>query len=205
MPDGKRAAVWSGGGTGAVVVRMGMKRFLLAVLLCFFVCYPASAFAKKQIQNLTFSSIEDILPIFPMMYKAWNIEKGTESIENDRKSVSYLLSDTVGIVATGKITGEISGLIVFVTFDKKNEEHESALKFLEDSVRAVNVIAFMSVKNFTSKKYSELSNKLIDHLSLKNSDILNGKPADANIKKQGIKLEARFVNGTYFVTADAIN
>lgn len=182
-----------------------MKRFLLPILLCFLISYPSSVFAKKQIQALTFSSIEDILPFFPLTYKTWKIQKDTESINKDIKSVSYILSDTVGMVATGKTTGEISSIIVFVTFDKNKEEQQAALNFLEDSVKAVNVIGFMSIKNFFSKEYVELSEKLIEHLSLKNSDILDGKPADANIKKQGVKLEARFVKGVYFVGADAVD
>mgnify|MGYP005759352923 FL=1 len=182
-----------------------MKRVLLAILLCFFVCNPTFAFAKKQIQNLTFSSVEDILPIFPLIYKTWKIDKDTESINKDIKSVSYILSNTVGMVVTGKTTGEVYSITVFATVDKNIDEKEAILNFLEDSTKAVNVIGIMSIKNFIKKEKAELAEKLIEHLSLKNSEILEGKPVDANIKKQGVKLEARFVEGIYFVEADAVD
>ena len=182
-----------------------MKRVLLAILLCFFVCNPTFAFAKKQIQNLTFSSVEDILPIFPLIYKTWKIDKDTESINEDIKSVSYILSNTVGMVVTGKTTGEVYSITVFATVDKNIDEKEAILNFLEDSTKAVNVIGIMSIKNFIKKEKAELAEKLIEHLSLKNSEILEGKPVDANIKKQGVKLEARFVEEIYFVEADAVD
>ena len=205
MPDGKRAAVRQRKGTGAAVVRMGMKKIFLFILICFFICYPSSVFAKKQIQSLTFTTIEDILPFFPLLYKTWKVEKSTESVKNDVKSVSYLLSDTVGIVATGSIKGEITSIVVFVTYDKKREKHEAALNFIEDSIKAVNVIGLMAIKNFTNEKNSELNDKLIEHLSLKNSDVVKGKTVDAPIKNQGVKLEATFIKGTYLVTADAVD
>ena len=182
-----------------------MKKFLLLTLLCVLTCYSTSTLENKQVQSLTFASIEDILPLFPLIYNKWKVEKSTESINNDIKSVSYLLSDTVGIVATGNITGEISNIVAFVNYDKKSVERDDVVNFFEDSARAVNVIGFMSIKDFISKKNIRLKEKLIMYLSLTNTDILKGKSVGVNIKRQGVKLEAKLVDGTYYITADAVD
>lgn len=48
MPDGKRAAVRQREGTGAAVVRMGMKETVLALLIC---ALSATAYAQPTPKN----------------------------------------------------------------------------------------------------------------------------------------------------------
>ena len=204
MPDGKRAAVRQGEGTGAVMVRVGMRYFrpFLSILLIFLFC--SLCHAKSQLGKLTEAKMNELLPMMVMMDDTWVLTKTGEVNEANLISRSYKFSDTFSFVWRGKPSGKVEDIIITITFDENIPKEIAALKWIDESKTAVDMLGTIAINNYLNPEYSEIRENFIKHLSLENTKIIKGKKEEADIKKQHMKFAASFSpeTGFYLLSAE---
>lgn len=177
-------------------------RPFLSILLIFLFC--SLCHAKSQLGKLTQAKMNELLPMMVMMDDSWVLTKTGEVNEANFISRSYKFSDTFSVVWRGKPSGKVEDIIITITFDENIPKDIAALKWIDESKTAVDMLGTIAINNYLNPGYSEIRENFIKHLSLENTKIIKGKKEEADIKKQHMKFTASFSpeTGFYLLSAE---